>query len=151
MVENRADRSWNPAAVRQKLMLLYAGCPGICQVGLCESYFDGDKSQSFNHWVNSFERPLCNTSLFNGLCLRHVHLSTTTSARHLNYEGKKRKHTWSFFLWALLDWLLFLNFSKNSFFWSYALGKIMSLGPVKIKKSNSMLKYSWGQKGAILI
>lgn len=38
-VENRADRSRNPAAVRQKLMFLYAGCPGICQV---ERYSDGD-------------------------------------------------------------------------------------------------------------
>lgn len=41
VLENRADRSWNPAADRQKLTCLYAGCPGICQVGLCECYSDG--------------------------------------------------------------------------------------------------------------
>lgn len=42
VLENRADHSWNPAADRQKLTCLYAGCPGICQVGLCECYSDGD-------------------------------------------------------------------------------------------------------------
>lgn len=45
MLENRADRSWNPAADRQKLTCLYAGCPGICQVGLRECYSD----DIFNH------------------------------------------------------------------------------------------------------
>lgn len=68
-------------------------------MGLRERYFDGDKSQeSFNHLVNSFGRPLCNTSLFNRLCLRHVHLSTATSGQHLNYERKKREHSGSFVL-----------------------------------------------------
>lgn len=42
VLANRADRSWNPAADRQKLTCLYAGCPGICQVGLCECYSDRD-------------------------------------------------------------------------------------------------------------